>query len=539
MDANSHYPWKSKITLGLDLQGGLYIVLGIDFVKIYKGEVQNYLVKAVNQLQDQGIAAEFGAVDLTDSMDPKMQLLISNPSEVDKAETIIRDYYRSFIRLVSKNSNVLTYGVQKSFKEQMEKSALEKSIEVIRNRIDQFGVNEPDITSLGEDKLVVQLPGVKDVEKAKDLIGKTAKLEFRFVNDSFDMSKILDLMKRAEEKGIKYTPGTSFTKYNSALNDFAKAELPANTEILFEKTVNPKTFEIMSQVPYLVETVAPLTGDDLQDANVGVNQEDNSPYISVSFKTNSAKIFADVTEKNIGRRMAIILDGNIYSAPSIRSRIPNGEAQITLGMGSYDDKLKEAKDLSLILRAGALPVELEFQEQRIVGPSLGADSIDQAKVASIVACLLVFVFMILYYRLSGFIAVVTLVINVLLTLMCLVCLGATLTLPGIGGIALTVGMAVDGNIIIYERIRDELSKGLGPKTSVDAGFSQAFWTILDANITTFIAGLALINFGTGPVRGFAVTLIIGVIVTVYTSYYVSEIMFEYYMKKSNPKKLSI
>jgi protein-export membrane protein SecD len=260
----------------------------------------------------------------------------------------------------------------------------------------------------------------------------------------------------------------------------------------------------------------------------------------MEFKPQGAKRFEEATGANIGRRMAVILDGNVYSAPVIQSKIGGGNAQITLGRGGdYNKLMKEAKDLALVLRAGALPVQLDFLEQRTVGPNLGSDSIAKAKVASYVGIGLVFIFALFYYKISGAIAVLTLVLNVLFTVAILVGMEATLTLPGIAGIALTVGIAIDANIIIYERIRDELRKGLSNMKAFEQGYANALWTVLDANITTIAAGFCLLNFGTGPIRGFAVTFIIGTIVTVYTAYYVSKIFFEFYMKKTNGSELSI
>jgi preprotein translocase subunit SecD len=259
----------------------------------------------------------------------------------------------------------------------------------------------------------------------------------------------------------------------------------------------------------------------------------------MNFKTQGAKEFETITGENVGKRLAIILDGNIYSAPQIRSRIAGGRAQIELGQGDYNDLMQQARDLALVLRAGALPVELDFQEQRIVGPSLGADSIAKARLAGIIGGLLVFFFILYYYKLSGAVAMATLAINVILVLAALVGLEATLTLPGIAGIALTIGMAVDANIIIFERVKEEIRFGTPIREAVETGFSRAFWTILDANLTTAAAGLCLLNFGTGPIRGFAVTLIIGIIATVYTSYFVGRMVFEFYMEKTRGKSISI
>ena len=246
-----------------------------------------------------------------------------------------------------------------------------------------------------------------------------------------------------------------------------------------------------------------------------------------------------MTGENVGKRLAIILDGNVYSAPNIETRIAGGRAQITLGYGGYNRLMQEARDLALVLRAGALPVQLDFLEQRTVGPGLGQDSIDKARFAGPLGALLVFLFILFYYRLAGLVALVTLLLNVLFVLACLVGLGATLTLPGIAGIALTVGMAVDANIIIYERIREEVRRGVGHYKAVENGFNQAFWTIIDANITTALAAICLFHFGTGPIRGFAVTLLIGICATVYTSYFVGHLLFEFYMDKTQGQRLSI
>lgn len=316
-------------------------------------------------------------------------------------------------------------------------------------------------------------------------------------------------------------------------------DLPKGFEIAFNKTVSKNTNEITNLEPYLVDAGSSLTGDELQEAIVRIDQQQNRPYVGLEFKPNGAKIFEQITGANIGKRLAIVLDGNVYSAPVVQGRIAGGSAQITLGAGDYNATMSEARDLALILRAGALPVELVFEEQRVVGPSLGADAIDKAQMAALAGSFLVLVFMCLYYKLSGVIATITILLNVLFTLSCLILVGATLSLPGIAGIALTVGMAVDGNILIYERIREELKIGMTPYEAVRVGFEKAFWAIADANITTALAGICLLNFGTGPVRGFAVTLLIGICTTVYTSYFVSKVLFEMYVGKGTRKTLSI
>lgn len=535
----SSFPVKSKINLGLDLQGGLYMVLGIDFNKVYSDEVKNYLKKVESVLIDEGINAEFGKLNANDATDPKHSIIVSNPSQIEMARDKVKEYFGTNLRVTSVNGSEIEYGLSKEFRYDIEDKAVKKSIEVIRNRIDEFGVTEPEIVSLGSDRIVVQLPGVKDIERAKDLIGKTAKLEFKMVNDDIPASTMSQWVDDARKEGIEYKKGERFSDYIKAMNKFAAKNIPNGYQLAFEKISNKVTNEVEQLIPYVVESTSELTGDGLQDATVRIDQQDNNPFVSMTFKPAGAKTFEKLTGDNVGKRMAIVLDGNVYSAPVIQARIGGGNAQITLGSGNRDKIMKEASDLSLVLRAGALPVELEFQEQRIVGPSLGAESIKTSKNAGLIAAALVFIFIILYYKMSGVFAAKTLMLNVLFILGCLVGLEATLTLPGIAGIALTIGMAVDANIIIFERIKEELASGTPVREAVETGFSRAFWTILDANLTTAVAGLMLLNYGTGPIRGFAVTLIIGIICTVYTSYFVGRLMFEFYMSKNNAKKISI
>lgn len=536
---DSSYPVKSKINLGLDLQGGLYMILGIDFKRVYKDEITNYARKIEFILKDQGLTSKIGDLNLEDPMDPTHSIIISNTADIEKAKDSIREYFPGILRLTGESGSNLSYALTKVTRSQIEEQSVSKSIEVIRNRIDEFGVTEPEIISQGTDRIVVQLPGVRDIDRAKELIGKTAKLEFKLVNSEVPFSNLTTWLEKAKAEGIVFKKGDRFSEYIEKLNTFLKKDLPEGSILAFERKINPQTNEVISEVPYVVDAAARINGDNLQDARVLIDQQKNEPYVSLEFKPQGAKLFEDLTGENVGRQLAIILDGNVYSAPTIQTRIGGGRAQITLGTGGFNKIMQESRDLALVLRAGALPVQLDFLEQRTVGPSLGADSIKRAELAGLIGSAIVFLFMFFYYRLSGGIAVFTLMVNVLIVLACLVGLEATLTLPGIAGIALTVGMAVDGNIIIYERIREEMRKGVGFYKSVENGFSTAFWTIVDANVTTALAGLCLLNFGTGPIRGFAVTLLIGIAVTVYTSYFVGHMLFEFYMNKTQGQDLSI
>lgn len=532
---DSWFPFKKKVNLGLDLQGGLYMVLGIDFDKVYRDEVLSYSKKSQTSLKEIGIETTLGDIVTTDPKDPQVKIEIADASKMDAAKSKMNELYNYPLRLVAEDKSSVTYGIGREFKKEIEETAISKSIEVIRNRIDEFGVTEPEIVSQGQDRIVVQLPGVKDIERAKDLIGKTAKLEFKFVNDSISPVQTSEWLEKAKAAGIEYKKGARFSDYVKEVNEFLKNDLPKAHELSFSKTMN-KNNEIINLEPYVLESVTSLTGDELQEAFVTIDRENNRPEVAINFKPSGAKIFEEVTGNNIGRRLAIVLDGNVYSAPVLQTRISGGSARITLGVGDYNTVMTEARDLALVLRAGALPVELVFEEQRVVGPSLGADAIQKAELASLVASLAVFALVIALYKMSGVLASITLIINVLFTVAGLIALDATLTLPGIAGIALTVGMAVDGNIIIYERIREELRAGASAKEAVNVGFNKAFWTILDANLTTAVAGLCLLNFGTGPVRGFAVTLLLGIVATIYTSYFVSKILMELYTSANEQKQ---
>lgn len=538
IDENGSYPVKSKINLGLDLQGGLYMVLGIDFKKVYRDEVQTYARKIETVLRDQEIPMTIGALDATDAQDPKQTFTLSKATDLEAAKKKIKEMFGNMIRITKEEGANLQIALATAVKTQIEEQSVGKSIEVIRNRIDEFGVTEPEIIAQGEDRIVVQLPGVRDIERAKELIGKTAKLEFKIVNDTIAVATIQTWMDKAKAAGIIYKKGERFSDYLRKMNETLATDIPAGYELAFEKSIAPSGEE-QASIPYVIEATPRITGDDLSDARVLIDPNQNQPYVSMEFKASGAKRFEETTGNNIGRRMAVVLDGNVYSAPNIQAKIAGGQAQITLGGGDFNKTMKEARDLALVLRAGALPVQLDFLEQRTVGPNLGGDSIEKAKFASIIGCIMVIIFSIVYYKFSGFIAISTLLLNVLFTSAILVAIEATLTLPGIAGIALTVGMAVDSNIIIFERIRDEIRKGINSVKAFELGYSSALWTILDAHITQAAAGFCLLNFGTGPIRGFAVTLLIGIAVTVYTAFYVSKIFYELYMDKNQGKELSI
>ncbi|MCP4481553.1 MAG: protein translocase subunit SecD [bacterium] len=379
--------------------------------------------------------------------------------------------------------------------------AMEQSIEIIRNRVDQFGVSEPLISRQGDKWIAVQLPGIKNPDRAVELVGKTALLEFKLVEDDFVISDYMD-----EEGNI--------------LQD----QLPANIEVLKGKDYGN----------YAVKKKAAVTGSSLTNAEVKVGGDYGSPYVAITFNKEGGQKFADVTGENTQKRLAIVLDGIVQSAPVIKSRIPDGNAIIE---GSFTPE--EAKNLAIILKAGALPAPVYIIENRTVGPTLGSDSVKKGAIAGLVGMIMVVLFMLVYYKFSGVIANIALLLNTVIILGLMAYFHATLTLPGIAGIILTIGMAVDANVLICERIKEELRAGKTIRIAVDAGYDKAFSTIMDANITTLIAAMFLFQFGTGPVKGFAVTLTIGLASSMFTAIIVTKVIYELILKNQEIKSLSI
>ncbi len=384
--------------------------------------------------------------------------------------------------------------------------SVSRVLEILRNRVDQFGVTEPVIQRAGSDRILVQLPGVKDPQAAIELLGKTALLEFREVEDIGPQRPIEPQRKNyASEEEYK----NALERYKEALKIYEEAVKE------FEKRVKEKeglsvNFERDTGRVYLLGKTW-LTGGYLKDARTSFDRF-GAPAVSLEFNSEGAKIFEEATRKNVGRHLAIVLDDNVISAPVVQEAIPEGKAQIT---GRFT--LEEAQRLAILLRAGALPVKIEIAENRSIGPTLGQDSVRRGIRAGLFGAVLVFAFMLLYYGLMGLVADLALIANVVLLFASLAALEATLTLPGIAGIVLNIGMAVDGNILIFERIKEELREGKTIRAAIDAGFRKAFRTIFDANITTLIAATVLFYFGSGPIKGFAVTLSLGVIISMFTA----------------------
>ena len=495
------------IVLGLDLQGGLHLVFEVEGDKAVEITTDRYAATLRNLFEKKKLTADVNRSGFN---------IIVSPSNIETRK-VVEDNYPTLIPV--ETGNRLVYKISDKEARRIKDSAVDQALETIRNRIDQFGVAEPTIHRQGENEIVVQLPGVKDPKRAIDLIGKTAQLEFKLVDDE---------AKVAAELSQSILPGEE----ENFLKQFAE-KIPEDDEILFEKKVNRETGAVR-KLPILLKKQAALTGDLLSEAKVSIDSRFNEPYVSLSFNTAGAKLFEEITGANVKKRLAIILDNAVYSAPVIQEKIAGGNAQIT---GNFTDT--EAKDLAIVLRAGALPAPLKMLQNVTVGPSLGRDSIEAGKMAGILGTIAVVVFMIFYYRLSGVIADFALLLNIILLLGAMASLNATLSLPGIAGIILAIGMAVDSNVLMFERIRDEMRAGKTPRAAVDSGYNKAFWTIFDSHVTTLITAAVLFQFGTGPIKGFAVTLSLGVSINLFTALIGTKSVFDIINSKRELKKLSI
>jgi preprotein translocase subunit SecD len=535
VDKISGWPFKQKLNYGLDIQGGLHLVLGVDV----DGVITESTQRMVNNLKDEFAKENIQVTEIkaTKPHEGEMEITAANADEKTKAQKYLSDRYGAVLQEISTHDNTITGRYYEAYLTDYKEKVIQQAIETIRNRIDEFGVSEPSISKQGTDRILVQLPGMADAEKAKQLINTTAKLDFMIVSEEMPPDKLHALIADAEKAGNYSLATTKYSEYIAKLNQDLKGKIPNGTAVFYEKAENAKTMEA-GGTPYLLKTETNLGGGDLDSASIGYDQY-GIPEVTLRFNSAGGTKFADLTGAHINERMAIVLDKVIKSAPNIKGRIAGGSASITLGRGDRQRKLDEAKMISTALRAGALPASLEQLEERRVGPSLGADSINKAKMASYLGALLIIIFMIGYYRAMGVITTISLGINILSVFALLTSLGATLTLPGIAGIALTVGFAVDANVLINERIREELRKGGSFRLALQDGYRHAMSAIVDANITTAATAMVLLYFGTGPVKGFAVTLLIGVATTMFANVFVSKVIVDTFMRRFHVQKLSV
>lgn len=502
------------ITLGLDLQGGIHMVMEVDEDRAVEIAVD----RSVNSLQDLLVDKKIPAESVKRTGPTTVTIEFQNADLKEQIRKLIEDY-PTFTETESAGSgNAIVWELRESESKRIKDSAINQALETIRNRIDQFGVAEPLVQRQGLKQIVVQLPGVKDPKRAKDLIKETALLEFKMLDEENQMK--LDLPARI--------PRDKEAEVLKQVED----KLPEGSQVLFERASDKDTGHEY-RIPYLVKKRVMLTGDVLSDARVSIGQF-NDPYVSITFDAKGGREFERITGDNVKKRMAVVLDNTIYSAPVIQERITGGRAQIT---GTFSTQ--EANDLAIVLRAGALPAPLKIIQDLTVGPSLGRDSIEKGVKSTLFAGALVIIFMIVYYRLSGAIADFALILNLVCLMGALSALTATLTLPGIAGIVLTIGMGVDSNVLIFERIREEFRSGKGVRVAVDSGYDKALLTIIDSHVTTLITGVALFMFGTGPIKGFAVTLCLGIAINLFTALVGTKVIFDVMNQRQKVRQLSI
>lgn len=594
--------FSKKVKLGLDLKGGLRIVYGLDIDKAVVDKATALRRDLETRLAEQKITAsvETPLADKAKGIPNGTVIVVGEPDAVKAASSgkFLDEYEDQLekIRCPKGREGQLCLRVASDYVDRMRDQAIAEAVRIIGDRVDRYGVAEPTIIRKGDD-IIVELPGrdEKEHERLRSIINKTAQLTFKLVDNGTEYMNNLYIHVKEDPRAVDLGIEAMYDRWqhDESGDQFTDAYLQAKnvTKKLTREEIKPKyrcsetpdrdgryeceisgrtiIEEYLGTLPpnlqpddkheigyeeetpdeteddktprwrtyYLIRT-AELGGTEIADAGVTWDPTTNRPEVLVRFNSFGARRFGDITTKNVGKKLAIILDERVTSAPILQSPITNGRASISMG-GSGQRMQTEANDLSNVLKTGSLPAPLEEKSSSKVGAMLGQDAIDRAQLAMIVGSIMVILLMLYFYKVSGFIANVAMVFNVLFQMAILAAFQATLTLPGIAGIVLTIGMAVDSNIIIYERIREELRDGKSVRGAVDAGFSRAFWTVFDAHVTNFVAGFVLLEYGTGPIRGFAVMLLIGVVCNLFTSTWVSRLMFEYYLGRKQRQTISI
>ncbi len=551
--------FSRKLQLGLDLQGGLHLVYEVNVDKAVTSKVD----RLASDLEER-IAEKTADFTITREGREDIVLTFNKPAEMSKLDDDIMKNYRASLDEVERNTStgVIRFRIDADQVAEVADYALRQGIETIRGRVDKFGVAEPTIIKRGTD-IVVELPGLKpeDFDRIKTVIGKTAQLEFKIVDfGSAYMNKVAAAVPQdgkieampdvrrdkttGEQKQELYLRAKDRKDLEAFISTLSgELAVPSDREFGFEEVEfgesDGKTAAQRGWRTYLLEKRAAVTGEYLASADLSWDAQTNRPEVLFTMDRQGASLMERLTGANVGNQMAIVLDDRINSAPTINERI-GGRGVITLG--GFGDPLKvqqEAQDLVAVLRSGALPAPLTKAFETQVGPTMGKDVVDRAVLSMLVGAAVVVLFMLIYYRLAGFIAVIAMTLNLLFMMAILAGFEAALTLPGIAGLVLTVGMAVDANIIIYERIREELRTGKTVRSSVEAGFSRAFWTIFDGHVTNFVAGIVLYSYGSGPIRGFAVTLLVGIVTNLFTSVWVSRWMFELVLGRRGTVKATL
>lgn len=486
----------AEINLGLDLKGGIHLTLGVDLDTALSNAITSYGQDLRVEAREKKIALFRPRLQGK----TKLEFVLVKADQRAELDELLSSRF-SQMRVVARDeqgNGQLRYLLEPTpdYVKTIETLTMDQALKTIRNRVDQFGVAEPDIRKQQGNRIIIQLPGLADPKRAISIIGRTAHLEFKLVDETADAQTLA--------KGI--------------------APLDGELAYLYDKT--PEGAEI--KTPIMLRSEVVLTGEYITDANVQFDSYGQA-YVGMTFNARGARIFEEVTGSNVKKRLAIVLDGKVHSAPVIQDRISGGRASIT---GQFTTE--EAHDLAVVLRAGSLPAPVTILEERTVGPSLGQESIEKGMFAAAVGGIAVLLFMCIYYRRAGLIAAFEVVLDMALILAGMAAFGATLTLPGIAGIILTIGMAVDANVLIYERIREELRSGAAIGAAIRDGFERATLTIFDSNLTTIIAAVILYQFGTGPVRGFAVTLTLGILASMFTAIFVSRIFFDAWLARRQP-----
>ena len=522
------------LNLGLDLQGGIHLVMGVEVDKAVRE-------KAVRRAEE--ISAELDRKDVKGADvrgDPDTGIVTVTAPDISKAKNLVSDEYTDmYVRRVTGSSFELT--MKDDAVKQLKDSAVDQAVKAIRNRVDKWGVSEPTIAKRGESQILVQLPGYSNPEKAKELIGKTAQLELRIVDDTDQtVTTFKDLPQGVTLDWDRYTGAGDATVSSPYL---ASADRALLEQYIKDKAPKDRAFAIgkvetrpgvaATYRTWLLDRKQGVTGEYITDARVAFDQspgEGNRPYVQLTFNKTGADLFGTLTKNNVKKRMAIVLDDTVDSAPIIQTEIPGGICSIHLGgLKPINEVLDEAKDLALVLKSGALPAPVRILEERSVGASLGPELIRRGSLSALLGLFAVLVFMGIYYRFSGLVADIALVLNGIVVLAIMAALNSTLTLPGIAGFVLTLGMAVDANVLINERIREELKTGKQLMSAVRTGYDRVFWTIFDGHVTALVAGFVIRAYGSGPVRGFATTLIIGLLASMFTSIVVTRAIVEWFV----------
>ncbi|GDX82071.1 protein translocase subunit SecD [Deltaproteobacteria bacterium] len=518
---------------GLDLQGGVDLTLYVDVDEAVRSTVQREIPTLKRIAADKGVALD----DVRrDRREPELLIAPGAGVTLAQVKELVSgrlDRYTYTNTVDEAGKSWLVFRMTDARTDEIRKQAVEQAREVIESRINGTGVKEPSITRKGETGINVQLPGESDMEQAKAAIGTTAQLGFLLVDEEFDQTQA-DAALPAAKLALGDTDYLDDRLLSEWLQDNGVLHVGQRLYWFYDKDKKPaaRTGSVVLKDEVL------LTGDDVSTARTEQDHQTGNYYVALDFKPHGSAIFSEVTGNNIGKRIAIVLDDHVSSAPTVQSKI-NGVASITVGGNTQEATFNEASNLSLVLRTGALPAPVTVGEVRTIGPQLGDKAIKQGTLASAIGCVLVFLFAGIYYRVSGLLADLSLALNGLLVLALLVGFGATLTLPGICGIALTIGMAVDANIIIFERIREELRGGKSARTAIETGFDRASVAVIDSNLCTGLAGVVLYSYGTGPLKGFGVTLLIGIITTLFTGVFVSRTLMEWAFGSRNTANVSI